>query len=70
MTVTKTLFFVQHQGDQADFSDGSADPTMHSSIETALDVFKKEHGHRRLLALSVDFFTNKPQGMAVEIKRV
>lgn len=68
--ISKTVFFVQHQGDEADFSDGLADPTLHQTIEEGLAAFKAEHGHRRLLALTVDFFSNKPQGMAVELKRV
>ena len=68
--ITKTVFFTQHQGEQADFSDGSADPTLHHNLEEGLAAFKADHGHRRLLALSVDFFSKEPQGMAVELMRV
>ena len=70
MSLTKTVFFLQHQGQEADFSDGSADPTLHADLETGLAAFQAESGHRRLLALSVDYFSNQPNGMAVELKRV
>ena len=68
--ISKTVFFTQHQGEQADFSDGLADPTLHNTLEAGLAAFKADHGHRRLLALSVDYFSNEPQGMAVELQRV
>lgn len=68
--ITKTVFFVQHQGYEADFSDGSTDLKPLGSLDEGVSAFKKAAGHRRLLALSVDFFTEKPQGMAVELARV
>ena len=68
--ITQTVFFIQYQGDAADFSDGTADPQVISTLDEAVTAFKQASHHRRLLALSVDRFTQKPQGMAVELSRV
>ena len=70
MSLTKTVFFVQHQNGEADFSDGSADPTLHNDLESALAAFKADAGHRRLMAVTVGYFSEEPNPAAVELKRV
>ena len=70
MTISHTVFFTQYQGDQPDFSDGLANPELHRTLEAGLAAFKADHGHRRLLAISTDFFSGEAQGNALELMRV
>lgn len=70
MTISRTVFFTQYQGDQPDFSDGVANPELHGSVEAGLAAFNADHGHRRLMAISTDFFSGKAEGNALELMRV
>ena len=47
-----TAFFIQFQGNQPDFSDAVADPTLYRSLDEALKAFSEASGHRRLYACS------------------
>ena len=70
MNVTKPAFFIQHQVEAADFSDAETNLDSIDNIDQALNAFNKAAGHRRLIAVTLDFFTDKPVGQGVELKRV
>ena len=65
-----TVFFIQFQKDQPDFSDAVADPTLYRSLEEALNAFELAAGHRQLFAC-LDPNTPQPNGnTALVLKRV
>ena len=69
--INTTKFFVQHQNDAPDFSDGSDPICLGSNLYQAVEKFKLCHAHRRLVAITCDFMTNEPTGdMGVELIRV
>ena len=45
-----TVFFIQFQKEQPDFSDAVADPTLYHSLDEALKAFELASGHRQLFA--------------------
>ena len=68
--ITSTKFFVQHQGNAADFSDACEPICVGSDLNRAVKEFDLCHAHRRLVAIPCDFMTNEPTAMGVELIRV
>ena len=65
-----TVFFIQFQKEQPDFSDAVADPTLYQSLDEALKAFELACGHRQLFACR-NPKTPQPNGnTALVLKRV
>ena len=41
---THTVYFIQYQGEQPDFSDGRTDQQLYQSLDAALEGFSSTHG--------------------------
>ena len=68
--ITTTKFFVQHQGDAADFSDASEPICVGSDLHRAVKEFDLCRAHRRLVAIQCDFVTGQPTAEGMELIRV
>ena len=63
-----TIFLIQYQGEQGDFSDATPDPRVLEDRFIAAAAFKAAAGHRRLLQITNNSAANTLT--TVELQRV